>query len=389
MKTAANLFALVLLFAHSLTAKAQEVHAAPGQCLAYVGTYTGKAGKGIYLYQMDLQTGAFSPLGPVAETPNPAFFDLDSQGHYLFAANEINTYQGKAAGEISAFAIEPGTGKLTPLNQRSSMGPGPCHIVVDHDCKNALIANYAGGSIAVLPISSDGTLSEASTFIQFEGSSVNKARQGEPHAHCMTLDASGRFAFVCDLGTDKIMQYRLDGEHGKLIPNETPFLTLKPGVGPRHLTFAPNGHFAYLINEIGNSVTALAYDSEHGTLRELQTLSTLPDDFTNRNTCAEIVVHPSGKFVYGSNRGHNSIAVFAINPAYGMLTFVERQSTGGKTPRYFTIAPGGKFLVAANQDSNNLTIFAIDPDTGRLTSAGQVTDIHAPVCVKFLAVAAK
>jgi 6-phosphogluconolactonase len=362
---------------------------AAGQCLVYVGTYTDKGSKGIYLYRMDLNSGALTPAGLAAETPNPTFFDLDPQGRFLFAANEINNYQGQAAGEISSFAIAPGTGKLTPINQRSSEGAGPCHILVDHDCKAALVANYTGGSAAVLPINADGSLSAASTFIQYTGSSVNTNRQEAPHAHCVALDPAGRCAFVCDLGTDKVMQYLFDADRGKIVPNDPPFVSVKPGLGPRHITFAANGKFAYLINELGGSIIVFAYDSTRGLLSEIQTISTLPADFTGFNTCAEIALHPSGKFLYGSNRGHNSVALFTIDPASGKLTFVERTSTEGKIPRSFAIDPTGKFLVAANQDSNNLVVFNIDPETGRLKLNSQVTDIASPVCVKFLMVPGK
>jgi 6-phosphogluconolactonase len=249
-----------------------------------------------------------------------------------------------------------------------------------------LVANYGSGSIAALPLRADGTLGEATAFAQHTGASVNQQRQEGPHAHWIDGDAANRFAFVCDLGLDQVLVYRLDAARGKLSAHDPAFASVKPGAGPRHLAFHPTGRFAYVINEMGNSVTAFAYDGERGTLTELETVPTLPAEFNGRNTTAEIEAHPSGRFLYGSNRGHNSIAVFAIASGTGRLTLVEHISTSGKTPRNFAIDPTGRWLLAANQDSDNVVVFAVDATSGRLAATGQSVEVGKPVCVKFVPV---
>ena len=381
-------FCVVILFA-LLGSYVSHAAVPAGKCLLYVGTYTNVGSKGIYLYNMDLATGRLSPMGLAAETPNPTFLDLDAQGKFLYVANEIDSFDGQPSGAVSAFSIARGTGKLTLLNQRSSKGGGPCHILLDHSGKNVLVANYGGGSMAVLPIQPDGRLGEATAFMQHQGKSINPERQEKPHAHCVALDAANRFAFVCDLGTDKIMIYRFDPAQGTLSPAARSFAAVKPGAGPRHLAFHPDGRHAYLINELSSSVTVLTYDAEQGTLQGLQSISTLPGDFRGQDIAAEITVHPSGKFLYTSNRGHDSITVFGIDSQKGTLTFVECQATQGKNPRHFGIDPTGNYLIAANQDSNNLVVFAINSETGKLKSTGQVLELPSPVCVKFLPLAAK
>jgi 6-phosphogluconolactonase len=299
---------------------------------------------------------------------------------------EVNTFAGKKSGAVSAFAVERATGRLTPLNQQPSAGAGPCHLVVDRAGKNVLVANYGGGSAAVLPIRADGSLAPSSTSIHHTGSSVNPQRQKEPHAHSINLDPANRHAFVADLGLDKVMVYDFDAARGRIAPNDPPHAAVKPGAGPRHFAFHPSGRWAYVINELDSTVTAFAYDSARGALRETQTLSTLPPDFTGRSYTAEVQAHPSGKFLYGSNRGHDSIAVFAVNERSGKLTFVECVSTRGKTPRNFGLDPSGRWLLAANQGSDTIAVFRINPATGRLQPAGEPVPAPVPVCVKFLAV---
>ena len=267
---------------------------------------------------------------------------------------------------MKAFSLEAKTGRLALLNQQPSGGGGPCHLAVDKTGKCILVANYGSGSIAALPIRADGTLAEPSATIQHQGSSINPQRQAGPHAHFITPDPANRFAFACDLGLDKVLVYSLDPVTGALAPNTPPSAAIQPGSGPRHLAFRPDGHFAYLINEMGATLTAFAYDAKGGCLTELQTLPTLPPDFTGGKSGAEVQVHPSGKFVYGSNRGHDSIAVFAVDRHSGKLAWVECQSTQGKTPRHFAIDPTGQWLLAENQDSDNIVVFRIDSKTGRL-----------------------
>jgi 6-phosphogluconolactonase len=283
---------------------------------------------------------------------------------------------------VTAFAVGS-DGKLTLLNQQPSRGSAPCHLVVDRVGKSLLLANYGGGSVAAFSIGPDGRLGQSTGFVQHSGSSVNPQRQKEPHAHSINLDAANRFAVAADLGLDQVLVYRFDGAKGTLSPNEPPSTSVKAGSGPRHFAFHPNGRNAYVINELASTVTAFQYDAAQGVLKETQTLSTLPKDFTGTSHTAEVQVHPSGKFLYGSNRGHDSIAVFTIE-ANGTLRYVENTPTGGSTPRNFGISPDGKFLLAANQKSDNVVVFRIDPKSGRLTSTGNTLEVPSPVCVRFL-----
>jgi 6-phosphogluconolactonase len=362
----------------------------PEDTLVYVGTYTGQKSKGIYLYKLkstgleDAQNPTLVPLGLAAEIASPSFLEIDPERRLLFAVNEMNELDGRRTGGVSAFSIDPTTGKLTLINQQASMGTGPCHLVLDRQRRNLLVANYGSGSAAVLPVGPDGRLGEASDVEQHAGSSVNPRRQEGPHAHCVTFDPAGRFLFVCDLGLDKVMIYRFDAEQGKLSPHDPAFATLKPGAGPRHMAFRPDGRFAYVINELDSTITAFAYDAQAGKLTEVQTVSTLPPQFVGSNTTAEIAVHPNGKFVYGSNRGHDSVALFEIDEDAGTLTFVKEQSAGGKTPRHFGIDRQGEHLIIANQNTDTLLVCRIDGGNGRLMPSGVFVDSPSPVCVVFL-----
>jgi 6-phosphogluconolactonase len=293
--------------------------------------------------------------------------------------NETGAYEGKKQGAVSAFSIDPKTHQLNALNQQPSLGADPCHINVDREGKNVLIANYTGGSVAVYPIDGDGGLKTNSSFIQHTGSSVNKSRQSEPHAHSINLDKTGKNAFVCDLGLDKIFIYGYDSAHGTLRAHD--FGTVKPGSGPRHLALSSDGNHVYVINEIASTLTSFSYNGSK--LTEIETASTLPQP-TPGNSTAEVVIHPSGKFVYGSNRGHNSIAVFTTD-ASGHIKLIQNASVEGKTPRNFVVDPSGQFLIAANQDSNNITFFKIDQATGKLTYTGKSLQAFKPVCLRFLA----
>jgi 6-phosphogluconolactonase len=356
--------------------------------IAYTGTYTGKNSKGIYAFRLDSSTGKLTPLGLAAESTSPSFLAVHPNHRYLYAVGEVNEFGGQKGGAVSAFSIDHKTGKLTLLNQTSSRGAGPCHVSVDKTGKSVLIANYDGGSVAALPLSADGRLSEASVFIQHTGSSVNKERQEAPHAHCIFPSPDNRFALAADLGLDEIVVYRFDPAHGSLTPNDPPFGKTSPGSGPRHFAFHPNGRFVYVINEIKCTVSTFTYDPARGALRLKDTISTLPKTYkiTTNDSTAEIRVLPSGKFVYGSNRGHDSIAVFAVDAEEGTLSPVEIVSTQGKTPRGFNIDPTGSFLIAANQDSDTLVVFRIDANTGRLTPTGQKIEAYAPVDVEFVPV---
>jgi 6-phosphogluconolactonase len=337
---------------------------------------------------MDAASGALSPLGVAAETANPTFFQIASNHRFLYAANEVNTFEGKPAGAVSAFSIDASTGKLTLLNQKTSGGPGPCHLILDNAGKNVLLANYGGGSIESIPVQSDGRLAAPTTFIQYTGKGFDSARQEAPHAHCMALDPANKFAFVCDLGLDKVVSYRFDGSKGNLTPNQPAFTAAAPGAGPRHITFHPDGRQAYVLNEMKSTVVRYSYDPATGTLTEQQTVRLLPPEFSGVSTGAEVVVHSSGKYLYASNRGDDSIVVFSIDGTSGNLTFLQRVSTQGKTPRHFAIDPSGKLLFAANQNSGNVVIFNLDPATGKLTPSGKTLDVPAPMCVQFLPVPA-
>lgn len=375
----AALLIVVLLF-HSVVAIAQSGKG----LLFYVGTYTRGDSKGIYAFRMDKTTGALVPLGLVAETASPSFLAVDPGHRFLFAVGETGTFNGKPGGAVSAFSINREDGKLVLLNQASSGGAGPCHIAVDRSGKYVLVANYGGGSVSVLPIGPDGKLGDATAFIQHQGSSVNPQRQAGPHAHGAYLDAANRIAVVADLGLDRLMIYRFDPAKGTLTANDPAFTATRPGAGPRHFAFHPSGRFAFGINEMDSTLTAFEYDPNRGALRELATVSTLPADFNGRNSTAEVFVHPSGKFVYGSNRGADTIAIFAFDQANGTLTTVGWEPTQGRTPRNFGIDPSGQYLVAANQDSNSIVVFKIDQPTGKLVSTGQKADVGSPVCVTFV-----
>jgi 6-phosphogluconolactonase len=356
----------------------------PQEYLVYIGTYTGPKSKGIYAYRLDMKTGALTSLGLAAQTPNPTFLAIHPNHKSLYAANEIGKFEGKSSGAVSAFSIESDSGKLTLLNQKPSGGGGPCHVAVDQSGQVVLVANYGGGSIASFPVKAGGALGDAATFIQHQGSSTNPQRQEGPHAHCIGVAPNNGNVLATDLGLDKILIYKLNATSGTLTPNDPPFATISAGSGPRHFAFTPNGRYCYVINEMSSTLTSFAYSAQTASLKELQTVSTHPGDPDPRNSTAEIEVHPSGRFVYGSNRGHDSIAVFAVNEQTGKLTLVEHQPTGGKVPRSFGIDPTGEFLLAANQNSDNVVVFRIDGASGRLTRTSHEVQVGAPVCVKFV-----
>ena len=356
----------------------------PATLRVYIGTYTRSGSQGIYLSYLDLANGSLAPAELAAKVANPSFLAIHPSRPLLYAVGEMGNFQGKKTGAVSAFSIDLKTGRLNLLNQQSSQGPGPCHLVVDRSGRNVLVANYGGGSIACLPIRPDGRLGQATSSIQHEGSSVDPRRQQGPHAHSINLDAAGRFAVVADLGLDKILIYRFDADGGKLTPNQPPWTKLPPGSGPRHFAFHPGGRYAYVINELSSTVAALRYDARRGTLESLQTVSTLPAGFDGRSSTAEVQVHPSGRFLYGSNRGHDSIACFAIDAATGKLTHIGHQSTQGKTPRNFRLDPTGNYLLAANQATDNVVVFRIDPKTGKLSPTGHSITVAMPVCIRMM-----
>ena len=379
---------LTLLVAVLLLLTMVAAAAPQGTYLFYVGTYTeeGSKSKGIYAYRYDARTGEITSLGLAAETTNPSWVTLHPNGRFLYAVNEVGNYKGPNSGGVSAFSVDRGTGKLTFLNELPTRGADPCYVTVDKTGKYVLVANYTGGSVAVFPILRDGSLGEASAFVQHSGHGLNPQRQEGPHAHSIDLSPDNRFAMVDDLGLDEVLVYKFDGAKGTLTPNDPPFAKVDPEAGPRHFALRPDGKFAYVVGEMGHTVTAFSYDSAAGKLQTLQTITTLPQDFTGRNDDAEIRVHPSGKFLYASNRGDDSIAIYAIDRRKGTLVQVGSSHTGGKEPRNFEIDPTGTLLFAANQKSDSIVVFRIDGKTGQLTPTGKVLEVGSPVCVKFVAV---
>jgi 6-phosphogluconolactonase len=361
--------------------------------IVYVGTYTqpirfgtgqileGK-GEGIYAFRMDQASGRLDPLGKTTGVANPSYLAFDGTQRFLYAVNELKSYQDRPGGTVSAFTVNPATGNLTLLNMQPTHGADPCHVLVDAQRKHIFAANFMSGSVCVLPVRDDGSLAEASDFIQHLGSSIDPARQKGPHAHSVTLDAANRHAFVPDLGLDKLLIYKFDAQRGRLEPNGVPWIKTKPGAGPRAVALHPGGNFAYLVNELNSTLAALAYDATTGAFQELQIVPTLPEGFGGDSTCADVQIAPSGAFVYASNRGHDSIAVYRIDQRTGTLTYVEHTPTQGRTPRSFCIDPTGTFLLAANQDSDTVVTFRIDEQTGRLLPTGQIAQVPTPVCVK-------
>jgi len=350
----------------------------------FVGTYTGGDSKGIYTLKMNMKTGSLTPVSITEGLVNPSFLALHPDGKYLYSVSEVGNFGGKEAGGVLSFAIDRG-GNLTAINEQSSGGAGPCHLVVDATGKNVLVANYGGGSVACLPIKSDGSLAAASTFIQHQGSSVTPRQKG-PHGHSINISPDNRFAMAADLGLDKVLIYSFDAAKGKLVANDPAFVKTKPGAGPRHFHFHPAGNFAYVINEMDLTVNAFAYDVDKGSLTTIQTISTIPDDDRSQKglSTAEVRVHPSGKFLYGSNRGHDTIVAYRINQKTGRLTLIENEPTQGKTPRNFFVDPTGKYLLAENQSTDSIVVLRINQDTGALESTGQTAKVPSPVCIRML-----
>ncbi|MFA6107732.1 MAG: lactonase family protein [Candidatus Latescibacterota bacterium] len=356
----------------------------PRDALVFVGTYTRGGSEGIYPYCLDLATGALERLAGAGKVENPSFLAVAPNGRFLYAVSETESFAGGQSGAVSAFSLDPATGGLSLLNQQPSEGRGPCFVSVDGTGSCALVANYSGGSVAQLPIRSDGSLGPATGKVQHQGSSVDPKRQQGPYAHSIYPDPTNRFAFAVDLGLDQILCYRLDPKDGRLPPHDVPWTPVAPGAGPRHFAFHPNGRFGYAITEMGNTVVVFAYDAARGTLSEVQTVSTLPPDFTGTSYCAEVQLTPDGRFLYGSNRYHDSIAVFAVDGGTGRLSLVEIVPCEGKNPRHFGIDPTGSFLLAAGMESDSIAVFRIDRESGRLSTTGHRIELPSPVCVRFL-----
>jgi len=349
----------------------------------YVGTYTNEKSEGIYLCSMDTISGAIHLKGVKKKVINPSFLAIDHNNRFLYSVNEISDDEGRAGGFVSAFRINEKTDTLEFLNKQFSGGSAPCHLIVDKNDSFVLVSNYASGNVAVLPVLKNGSLGLPIEIVQHEGSSINPNRQLVPHAHSTILDAPNHYAFVADLGIDKVMIYKFNCRSGKLNQVNKPFIQVAPGAGPRHIVFHPDGMKAYLINELNSTLTVFDYNAKTGYLYEKQTISTLPSGFSGENTSADLHISYSGQYVYASNRGHDSIVVFAVDRSNGELSVVQHQSSLGKTPRNFAIDPNGRFMVVANRNSDTIVVFAIDTKSGKLSATGHDLKIPAPACLKF------
>jgi 6-phosphogluconolactonase len=355
----------------------------------YVGTYTNIEphamgdGEGIYSFDYDAAHGTLQPIDITPGVLNPSFLTLSPDSRTLFAASEVSEIDGHDGGAVSAFAVDPSTGSLSFLNRVASHGDAPCYVSTDDSGRYVFVANYGSGSIAMLPVNSDGSLGEATDVTQHAGSSAHPERQQGPHAHAILPDPSYTWALAADLGVDQVIVYRIEREAQQLIRNVPTGVNLEPGAGPRHIAFHPTAPLVAVINELNSTVTTCRWDQSDGTLETLSTVTTLPEGATGKNTCADLHFHPSGRFLYGSNRGHDSIAVFEVDDRDGTLRSRRHVATGGREPRNFAIDPAGRFLLVANQHSDTIVTFAIDADSGHLTPTGATAQVPSPVCIMF------
>ena len=384
-------FSLIILLSMCGLSQAKDAK----HYILYVGTYTTGESKGIYAYRYDADTGGVQPLLLAAETQNPSFLAADAKGEHLFAVNELQKYKGESSGGVSAFTIDRNTGKLSQLNEVASHGADPCYISLDRSGKYLLVANYTGGNVAVIPILAGGHLGEASSVQKDAGTlGPDKERQDAPHAHFIEASARNRFAYVSDLGLDRVLIYKFDAAKGVLSRDESATAkgisgkdffsaALAPGTGPRHVAFSTDGRFMYVLGELDATVTVFANDDKE-TYRSIQKIAGLPAGFSGKNTAAEIAIHPSGQFLYTSNRGDDSIAEFSIDKSTGRLTLIGHASTLGKAPRNFAIDPSGTQLLVANQDTGNIVEYSIDAATGKLTKPREIAKVAAPVCLVFV-----
>ncbi len=371
-------------FVGLMGAGALAAKGAGGKFRTYIGTYSRGDSKGIYSFVLDTAAGTLTPEGLAAETENPSFLAIHPTGKYLYAVNEIDKYQGQASGSVTAFKINASNGKLERLNEVAAGGTTTCHVNISRNGKFAVIANYGSGSCAAFALGADGKLGERTAFHQHSGTSSDPGRQKGPHAHSVNFDAQNKHVIVADLGLDHVKVYNFNAATGAMTPNEPAFTKVKSGSGPRHFSFHPSGKYAYVINEMACTVTSFNWNAAKGTLSEIDTVSTLPGAVEKGFSTAEVVAHPNGKFVYGSNRGHNTIAVFQVDAATGKLKPVEHKSTQGAVPRNFAIDPTGQFLIAANQNTDSIVLFRINQTSGALYQVGAPIKAPVPVCVRYL-----
>jgi len=346
----------------------------------YFGSHSSGPGAGFSLARFDTATGALSKPEFLLEAKEPAFFVISADGSRLYTCNS------GTPGGLSSYSVEPHTGNLTLLNRVLAGGGDTSFVSLDKSGRHVLVANYDGGSVAVFALKSDGSIGDWTGFDQHKGRGVDPVRQTHAYAHAIVLDEANRFALVPDLGVDRLYVYKFDEATGALSPNAPPYISVAPGSGPRHVRFHPNGRWVYLINEIACTIEAFNWNPKAGTLDPIQTVSTLPPDYHGLNACAELEIHPNGRFLYGANRGHDSIAVFAIDQGTGRLSLVELHPCGGRTPRNFAFDPTAKWIVLTNQDSSNAVVFQVDPNSGRLNQIGNPVPVPAPFCERFLAI---
>lgn len=350
--------------------------------LVFITSFAGNEKGAINAYRLNLQTAALSPVHQNTGLENPYFIVVSRDQKFLYSIYAKN-FGGAESEQVAAYALEGRTGKLKPLNRQPTKGTASCYLDIDATGKTVLVANYLTGNVASLPVKSDGSLGEPVSFFQHTGSSVNPERQKAPNAHCFVISPDNRFAFAADLGIDQVLSYRLDAATAKLTQNQPPFAKVPAGSGPRHLTFHPNGKHVYVINELKNSVTHYDYATETGVMSERKTVSTLPADFTGVSNCADVKVTPNGRYLYGTNRGHDSIAAFRVADD-GSLTHIGNEPSLGKTPQNLAIVANGSLLLCANMGGNNVVAFRIDENTGRLKSVGNPVEIPSPSCIRIL-----
>ncbi len=386
MRRIALTVASTVLLAATLACRAAPPVATAASGLLFIGTYTGPQSRGIHAARFDDTTGALTIVGLAAETPNPSFLEASRDGRFVFAVNETGSYLGQQSGSVTSFAVEYGRGGLSllkPLSVQPTQGADPCHLALDRTGRYLAVANYSGGSYAVFPVGTDGRLAPATDLLTNAGAGPNEERQQGPHGHQVVFDAANRFLLAVDLGIDRVLVYAFDAKTGRATPHVPPSAAATPGAGPRHLAFHPTGRFAFVINELNSTIATLAWSAQAGTLTPVASISTLPTPAPAGNSTAEIAVHPTGRFVYGSNRGHDSLAVFRV-AADGRLSLVEHEATRGRTPRNFAIDPTGRWLLAANQGSNTIAVFRIDQQTGALEAVGPLASVGAPVSLLFM-----
>ncbi|MEO5977227.1 MAG: lactonase family protein [Chryseolinea sp.] len=352
--------------------------------ILYVGTYSVRGSEGIYVFQIDRAKKILKPLQIVPSLESPTYLAIHPNSKFLYSVNRGKANVEDNGGSVSSYAIDQKTGRLSGLNHRSSYGDAPCYISIDKTGAHAFVCNYAGGNLVVLPLFQDGLVGIPTDAKKYAGKGVNEKRQAEPHIHSATISADNKFLYVCDLGTDKIYIYQYDAATGKLNVGPIAELNVAPGSGPRHLTFHPNGKYMYLVEEMKSTVCAIEVDKVTGNLTILQdTVRALPETFEGPNSSADIHINSKGNFLYMSNRGHNSISIFAVG-LDGTITLVGQQDTGGKAPRNFIIDPKGEFILVANQDSDSILMYKTDAKTGKLTVVGKPIKVPSPVCLKIL-----